>query len=282
MRYRNFIKGLTVLTIGLGLGVGTNVINSQPVQAISKRAAVNKPGYRKVRILKRTCVRKIHWKSPTYQSTLGPKRYVSRNDIVRIMQTGTDFGWYMRIPGYSGEYTIVKHYNDYSWFTLNTRIPKPKRYKEGWSGNTYQTTNGTTLKIKSLKRLSVFNYDNDDSKPDETDLVLTAQLTNNGSKKIGPSHWLENNILIYPVGTSDDHMLIDGTDDQMLTDDESYSDKFEERTDKLSKDYYTTFSVILDGDDSDLTANNYVFSDKDGHKITVPVENSKVSVDVED
>lgn len=267
-----YLRTLTILTVGICLTSVVSLETTQPVQAISKKAAVNKPGYRKVRILKKTYVRKIHWKNPTYKSTLGPKRYVSKNDVVRIMRTGTDFGWYMKVPGYGGEFTILKHMNDYSWLTLNTKKPKSKKYKEGWSGNTYQSSNGTTLKVKNLKRISVFNYDNETSKPNETDLVLTVTLKNNGNKKITPSHWLESNLNIYPLNKSDDNMLFDVTDDQLITEDDNYSDKFDERKDKLPKNYYTTFCVILDGDKDDAKASTYTISDLDDHKFNVPVQ----------
>lgn len=280
MRRKFFV--IITLTIGICLGAGIYFLVPQPVQAISKKAKVNKPSFTKVRILKKTCVRKIHWKIPRYRSTVGPKRYVSRNDIVRIKQTGFNFGWYMKVPGHRGLYTIVKGLNDYSWFTLKTKIPKPKRYKEGWHGCTYQSSNGTKLKIKNLKRCTVFNYDNATSKPDETDLVLTMTLKNNGHKNIKPSKWLNDNINIYPEESSEDHLLLDFTDEQLITEDDDYYDIFKERDDKLSKNDYTTFAVILDGDEADTHANRYIFSDFYGHKISIPVENEKVSVDVED
>ncbi len=34
------------------------------------------------------------------------------------MQVGTDFGWYLKIPGYRGTWTVSKRHNDYSWFKL--------------------------------------------------------------------------------------------------------------------------------------------------------------------
>lgn len=97
-------------------------ITSQPVKAINKKDAVTLSyknlKYRKVILTKPVYVRKIHWKTPRYRSTLGPKLKLKRGKKVYIQQTGTDFGWYMHIPGHKGDYTIIKRYSDYSWFKL--------------------------------------------------------------------------------------------------------------------------------------------------------------------
>lgn len=115
-------KKLVILLTATLLGSALTLTPSQPVQAISKKAAVtlswHNQSYRKVKLTKTTYVRKIHWRTPNYKSTVGPKIKLKKNKVVRIQQTGTDFGWYMHIPGRSGDYTIVKRCNDYSWFKL--------------------------------------------------------------------------------------------------------------------------------------------------------------------
>lgn len=115
-------KKIIILLTATLLGSALTLTTSQPVQAISKKAAVSlsqhNQSYRKVKLTKTTYVRKIHWRIPNYKSTVGPKIKLKKNKVVRIQQTGADFGWYMHIPGRSGDYTIVKRYNDYSWFKL--------------------------------------------------------------------------------------------------------------------------------------------------------------------
>lgn len=112
-------KIITLLTATL-LGSALTLTTSQPVQAISNAVTLSwhNQSYRKVKLTKTTYVRKIHWRIPNYRSTVGPKIRLKKNKVVRIQQTGADFGWYMHIPGRSGDYTIVKRYNDYSWFKL--------------------------------------------------------------------------------------------------------------------------------------------------------------------
>lgn len=108
-------KKLVILLTSTLLGSALTLTTSQPVQAISKKAAVTLSWHNQT---KTTYVRKIHWRTPNYKSTVGPKIKLKKNKVVRIQQTGTDFGWYMHISSRSGDYTIVKRYNDYSWFKL--------------------------------------------------------------------------------------------------------------------------------------------------------------------
>lgn len=69
-------KIITLLTATL-LGSALTLTTSQPVRAISKKAAVSlsqhNQSYRKVKLTKTTYVRKIHWRIPNYKSTVGPK-----------------------------------------------------------------------------------------------------------------------------------------------------------------------------------------------------------------
>lgn len=95
----------------------TTIIPAQNVQAISKKAAVNH-GYRKVTLTKTVRIRKIHKRIPTYKSTLGPMEYADKKLTVKLMQVGTGLGWYLKIPGYRGTWTVSKRHNDYSWFKL--------------------------------------------------------------------------------------------------------------------------------------------------------------------
>lgn len=109
---------ITALAFGMLTGaVSTTIVPTQPVQAISKKVAVNH-GYRKVTLTKTVRIRKIHKRVPTYKSTLGPTEYADKKLTVKLMQVGTDFGWYLKIPSYRGTWTVSKRYNDYSWFKL--------------------------------------------------------------------------------------------------------------------------------------------------------------------
>lgn len=116
-----FVKKLTLISTSLMLAGTVTAIAAQPVSAITakqRHLIKNSIHYHKVKLTKKIAVRKIHKRIPTYKSTLGPKQYLRKGKTVRILQLGTDFGWYMHIPGRSGDYTIVKRYNDYSWFKL--------------------------------------------------------------------------------------------------------------------------------------------------------------------
>lgn len=99
-----------------------SLISNQSVKADSYLNAVTAKyknlGLHKVLITKTTYIRKIHWAVPTYKSTVGPKIRIPAGKQVRIIRTGTDFGWYMKVPGHKGDYTIVKKYNDSSWYDL--------------------------------------------------------------------------------------------------------------------------------------------------------------------
>lgn len=128
---KKFIS-IALLSVAL-LGAGA-AATSTPVQAISKKQAVTlrqgNYSYRKVRLTKTTYIRRIHYKYPLYKSTVGPRIKLKSGRIVRIQQTGTNFGWYMHVPGWKGTYTIVKKYNDYSWFSLDLHPHKKKTTKK--------------------------------------------------------------------------------------------------------------------------------------------------------
>ena len=47
------------------------------------------------------------------------------------MQVGTDFGWYLKIPGYRGTWTVSKRHNDYSWFKLGLHYSLVLRNDKG-------------------------------------------------------------------------------------------------------------------------------------------------------
>lgn len=115
MKHRLLITALA--SVMLAGTASTVVIPTQYVQAISKRAVVNH-GYKKVTLTKTVRIRKIHKRISTYKSTLGPTEYADKKLTVKLMQVGTDFGWYLKIPGYKVTWTVLKRYNDYSWFRL--------------------------------------------------------------------------------------------------------------------------------------------------------------------
>ena len=158
-----------------------------PVQAISKKKAVNQLNFRKVKITKKTYVRKVHTRIPLYKSTLGPWMYVMPGDVVYVRQTGTNFDWYMEVPGHSGKYAIMKKHNDYSWFTLNT---KPKRFKAYLSGTTYRDTKGVKASISNATNVKT---------DDGTFPVVTATVTNNSSRSITPSEWFTSSLAFCSV-----------------------------------------------------------------------------------
>lgn len=109
---------ITVLASVMLAGTfSTAIVPIQTVQAISKKTAVNH-GYRKVTLTKTVRIKKIHKRIPTYKNTLGPTEYADKKLTVKLMQVGTDFGWYLKIPGYRGTWTVSKRHNDYSWFKL--------------------------------------------------------------------------------------------------------------------------------------------------------------------
>lgn len=118
MKHRFLITALA--SVMLAGTASTAIVPTQNVQAISKKAAVNR-GYRKVTLTKTVKMRKIHMRIPTYKSTLGPVVYADKTLPVKLMQVGTDYGWYMKIPGLKGTWTVVKRHNDYSWFKLGWR-----------------------------------------------------------------------------------------------------------------------------------------------------------------
>lgn len=184
---------LKVAAVSVALTAGAvstvNMVQpAQPVQAISKKKAVNQLSFRKVKITKKTYVRKVHTHIPLYKSTLGPWMYVMPGDVVYVRQTGTNFDWYMEVPGHSGKYAIMKKHNDYSWFTLNT---KAKKFKTYLSGKTYQDTKGVKATIGSAT-----NVKTDD---DGTFTVVTATVTNNSSRSITPSDWFTSKLAFCSV-----------------------------------------------------------------------------------
>lgn len=183
---------LKVAAVSVALTAGAvstvNMVQpAQPVQAISKKKAVNQLNFRKVKITKKTYVRKVHTRIPLYKSTLGPWMYVMPGDVVYVRQTGTNFGWYMEVPGHSGKYAIMKKYNDYSWFTLNT---KSKRFKAYLSGTTYRDTKGVKASISNATNVKT---------DDGTFTVVTATITNNSSRTITPSEWFTSNLSFLSV-----------------------------------------------------------------------------------
>lgn len=113
---------ISVALVSILLASGAVLAPTNTVNAISKKAAVTltykNMKFRKVRLNRSVYVQKIHWKDPNYKSTVGSKIKLRKGKIVRIQQTGTDFGWYMHITGHKGDYWIRVKYNDYSWFDL--------------------------------------------------------------------------------------------------------------------------------------------------------------------
>ena len=188
MKHR-FLK-VAAVSVALTAGAVSTVNMVQPtkpVQAISKKKAVNQWKFRKVKITKRTYVRKIHEHIPLYKSTLGPTMYVEPGDVVYVRQTGTNFDWNMKVPGHGGQYAIMKKHSDYSWFTLNT---KPKRFKAYLSGTTYRDTKGVTATISNATNVKT---------DDGTFTVVTATVTNNSSRTITPSEWFTSSLAFCSV-----------------------------------------------------------------------------------
>lgn len=118
MKHRILITTLASVMLASGVGAVTSANASQPVQASSKATVINRVGYHKITITKETAIRKIHYRIPMYKSTLGVKEYADKGLTCKLMRTGTDFGWYLKIPGFKGTWTVVRRYNDYSWFRL--------------------------------------------------------------------------------------------------------------------------------------------------------------------
>ncbi|RVU70733.1 MULTISPECIES: hypothetical protein [Lactobacillus] len=118
MKHRILITALA--SVMLAGGVGAVATPAQPVQAISKLAAVSYArGYRKVKITKRINVAKIHLRIPRYKSTISDNYYVAKGTTVYIWRTGTDFGWYLKPRRHSKvTYTVDKRLNDSSWYKL--------------------------------------------------------------------------------------------------------------------------------------------------------------------
>lgn len=230
------------------------------------------------RVLTKKSVTFKRFDALTLRYTKSKKKISSGKDI--YIRNGGEFdGWVLDGTKPGSRYWWVYPSESTKWM-----VEDPKTYKAGWNDKTYRSSNGSTFKIKSLKRVSVFNYDNTTEKPDETALVLTGRLTNNG-KKITPQDWLDDNLIIFPTGTpmKDDSLDTYTGDSSLLSNDDHYSSNFFSATDDLPHNYYVDFSVILIDltDDSD-TANSITFSDHSNNSINVPVTTERVDVDVED
>ncbi|NRO92553.1 hypothetical protein [Lactobacillus helveticus] len=231
---------------------------------------------RKVIVDKTTRFRKFDKRRNRY--VRGTKKYTP-GDVIKVRAAGEFKGWVLAGTRPGSRYWWVSTKKNSKWMDEYF-----KEHNEKWSGKTYTDLYGNKFTIKKLQRVSVMNYDNESGKPDEVDLVLSGKLSNNYYKRESPKSWLDENLSIYPTGTNDDHILLDDTsnDDLLLPNDEEHSDDFAEHNDKLSKDYYTSFKMVLSGDKQDLNAKSYTFDDGLGHKIDVPVEDTTETVDIED
>lgn len=206
MKHKKLTSLLAALTIAASAGT---IATAHPVQASKLSTIKSTTGYRKVRLLKNVNVRKIHWRTPLYKSTLGSKQYVAKGEVVSIKWSGTNFGWYMKVPGHSGEYTISKKLNDTSWFTFNTKKPKKKHYSKipntpnGFEGNSYAKGN---VKVTFDKVYNVKAYD-PKAKKSTTEVVFTGTLTNHSEWEVDLDSWLDrfdfynaDNQWIIPLG----------------------------------------------------------------------------------
>lgn len=127
MRVLLLIGLLSMLLVGSEILIGSS---SYPVFAISKKKSVNSQKFQKVELTKQTYIRQIYLRVPNYRSTLGYKTYLAEGDEVYIFQTGADFGWYLKIPGDKGIYTVLRRHNDYSWFKLcHKSYPVSQKYR---------------------------------------------------------------------------------------------------------------------------------------------------------
>lgn len=188
MKHRFLAVAAVSVALTAGVVSTANMVQpAQQVQAISKKKAVNQWKFRKVKITKRTYVRKIHEHIPLYKSTLGPTMYVEPGDVVYVRQTGTNFDWNMKVPGHSGQYAIMKKHGDYSWFTLST---KEKKYKAYLSGTTYRDTKGVKASLGNATNVKT---------DDGTFTVVTATVINNSSRAIAPADWFTSNLSFLSV-----------------------------------------------------------------------------------
>lgn len=272
MKHRILITTLASIMLVSGAGA----VSSSPASAAAH--SINSSYWhknRKVIVDKTTKFRKFDKRRNRYVH--GTKKY-TMGDVIKLRAAGEFKGWVLAGTRPGSRYWWVSTKKNSKWMEEYF-----KEHKEKWSGKTYTDIYGNKFTIKKLQRVSVMNYDNDTNKPDEVDLVLSGKFSNNYYKKESPESWLDN-LVIYPAGTNEDHMLFDDTsnDDLMLPSDDKYRDDFEEHNDKLPKGYYTTFKMVLTGDDQDLNAKSYTFDDDAGHKISIPVENVTEHVDIED
>lgn len=269
------LKTLKISLVATSLFIGGTLFMDNSVKAATHSVYSsywNKT--RTVKVTKRTVFK--HFDELKHRYT-GARRIFKPGQKIKVRAAGEFIGW--TLPGKPG--------SRYWWIntkrTSNWMEEYHKVYKARWNGNVYHSSNGSTFRIKSLKRVSIYSFDSDEhSQPTETVLVLSGRLTNNG-KTITPAKWLDDNMDIYPSKTSEDNMIFGCSDsDSLLKDDDNYHDDLEEATDPLPKDYYTDFSIILDGDDTDKKAASYTFSDISDNHVDIPVTNDSVTVDDED
>lgn len=269
-------KMLKVGLVATSLFIGNAIFTSNSVMAATHFVYSSYWNRTRTVIVKKKTIFK-HFDELKHKYTSAQK-ILKPGQKIRVRAAGEFIGW--TLPGKpGGRYWWINTQKSSNWMT-----EYHKHYKARWNGNVYHSSNGSTFKIKSLKRISVYSFDREkDSKPTETVLVLSGRLTNNGGKKVTPDKWIEDNMYIYPSKTSSDRILFGFPEaESLLKDDDNYRDKFEEATDPLPKDYYTDFSIILDGDDADKNAESYTFSDINDNQVDIPVTSENISVDDED
>ncbi|KRM31752.1 hypothetical protein FC44_GL000451 [Lactobacillus intestinalis DSM 6629] len=125
MKHKYLTAAMVSIILAGSVGtISTTITPTQTVQAVNsntlkaRKRAVNRNHFQKVVLTKQTYIRQIYLRVPAYKSTLGYKTYLAEGDPVYVEQTGADFGWFLKIPGDKGVYTILRNHNDYSWFKL--------------------------------------------------------------------------------------------------------------------------------------------------------------------
>ncbi len=266
-RFLNVLLASVILA-----GSGAALTSAVPVHAATPEYYSSywlKP--RKVTVTKKTTLTRYDAKMDTFLK--GKKTLKTGKQIILEFDNVTNV-WLLN-PQNNQRYFWVNRKMNTNWFKL-----QKNQAIAGFSANTYTAADGSTLKIKAIQRRSVYNAGSNNSRPDEVDLVLFARLTNRSKKQITPKDWLADNLNIYPANKSSMHSLIDDSEGKLLSQDDNFSDLVAARNSVLSKNQNTNFFIILSGNGQDANATSYAFSDKTGHKIVLPVQNIRTSVDV--
>lgn len=262
---------LATIATSLALTTGLSVISSNPVQAAVH--SINSSYWNKTRTV--VVKKKINF----YKYDAGKYRVLKTHKTfkpgkkIKVRAAGEFKGWVL--PGKAGSrYWWISERKNSNWMT-----EYHKKYKAGWSGNTYQSSNGSTVKIKKIQNIKINRFDSDP----EYEVLVKGVFSNNG-KAISADKFISDNLFIYPQGKEDD-TLINWTDSSDLADSDKYRSDFEDSLEKTPKGYYGYFTISLAPDEdhvSDAQASSYTIDDLNGHAKTFSAQNIEFDLDDED